>query len=677
MGEVVASPSASRIVADVVVPRPLPQPLTYVVPEEFLDQVRPGAAVIVPFRSGTSEGFVVDVREEKCDAPREYALKNIKSVLDEGPVFTNQDLEFFRWIAAYYQTTLGEVFFTAIPKVMLATPKRARKTSSIEARVPTETRAPFELSSDQKNAYSHINAALLGAAFKSFLLFGVTGSGKTEVYLCAVEETLRLGKSAIILVPEIALTPQLRHRFESRFGDQVAVMHSSLGDAARRDFWRDLRTGKRRIAVGARSAIFAPLEKIGLIVVDEEHEPTYKQEGNLKYHARDLALVRARQHGAVTILGSATPSIETFHAALSGRHQLLELRERPASRPMPTVEVVDLKDERKAGLPPARNLGRRLVANLVETVARGEQAILFLNRKGYSSFLMCSDCGEVPGCDDCSVSLTYYRGAASLKCHYCGHSRQAPSECGKCFGRNFRYMGFGTESVEAELRELLPQARIGRLDAETASTSKKLEELLAAFRSGEIQVLVGTQMLAKGHDFPNVTLIGVVLAEMGLHIPDFRAGERTFQLLCQVAGRAGRGDLPGHVIIQTYIPETAVIQHAMSHNYRAFFDEELQIRREFGYPPFSRMAQIEFKSRNEVEARRDAERLAALLRELGSDEHKLDLLGPAPAGIAKVAGEHRWHLLLKSEKISSLNAFLKTARRAGARHIDVDPASTV
>ena len=659
-------------VADVVVPRPVDKPLSYAVPPELAPRLRFGSVVQVPFRSGMIEGFVVGLRAKTGEEGAGYKLKDVSGVLIEEPVLSDMDLRLFRWIADYYQAPLGEVFFSAFPKPFLKDVEARKKTAP--PAVPAEP--PPNLTNDQSAAFSRIKASLDARSFQSYLLYGVTGSGKTEVYMRAAADALAAGRGAIVLVPEIALTPQLRTRFESRFGGQVAVLHSSLSEATRRGYWRDILSGKRRIVVGARSAIFAPLKDIGLIVVDEEHEPSYKQEGHLRYHARDVALVRARDHGAACVLGSATPSIETFYAAEQGKHTLLELRSRPASRPMPEIELVDLS---KAGSGrPARNglIGERLHDALTETLARGEQAMVFLNRKGFSNFLLCSDCGFVPGCDHCSVSLTYYRSSGTLRCHYCGLQNRAPDSCSECGGRDFKFMGFGTETIEHELRSLLPAAHIGRLDADTADSPKKLEEILSKFRSGETGVLVGTQMLAKGHDFPNVTLIGIVMADLGMHLPDFRACERTFQLLSQVAGRAGRGDKPGRVVLQTYAPDSPAIQCAIRHDFRAFYAQEIEARRAFGYPPFARMAQVEFRHANESLARRDAERMGQMARNLGGGS-AVEVLGPAPASISKVAGDYRWHLLLKAEKISSLNALLKTLRREGARLIDVDPVNAL
>ncbi|MEW6056448.1 MAG: primosomal protein N', partial [Bdellovibrionota bacterium] len=537
------------------------------------------------------------------------------------------------------------------------------------------------LTKDQQAAMDLIQKSFDDRIFKSFLLFGVTGSGKTEVYIRSAQKALEQGRTSLILVPEIALTPQLRRRFEDRFGDQVAVLHSSLTEKTRREFWWDILKGTRKVVVGARSGLFAPLANIGLIVVDEEHEPSYKQEDRLRYSARDLALVRAVQHQAVVILGSATPAVETFYSAETGKHTLLKLASRPLERPMPTVEVVDLKQEPRDYDQATKDsrvlLSQKMRAAVSETLQNGDQALIFVNRKGFSSFLMCGGCGEVPKCVNCSVSLTYYQRSKELRCHYCGLRTGAIDNCSKCQSLEIRYMGMGTELVEDEVKRLFPGVCVERLDADTADTAKKLENTLERFRSGEIRILVGTQMLAKGHDFPNVTFVGVVLADLNLHLPDFRAGERTFQLLTQVSGRAGRGDKPGKVILQTFLPDHYVIQTAAKQDYLEFYRQEIESRQQFGYPPFSRMAQIEFRDTREDRAKGEAERIRSLLEHLNPQEKGFEYLGPAAASIARIANQFRWQILLKSEKSSSLNAVIKTLRKEGIRFIDVDPVTTL
>ncbi|MBI3544824.1 MAG: primosomal protein N' [Deltaproteobacteria bacterium] len=674
-------------VAQVVVPRPLPGPLSYLVPDELEPKVREGSLVQVPFRSRVIEGFVVGFTTQADPSLRGVELKEILSVPFDRPVFSTTDLEFFNWIGDYYQLPIGEVFNSAFPRAIFKQPKRAKKPKpedESDAKPATAPAAPavdVELTSDQAAALASITRSISAREFRSFLLYGVTGSGKTEVYIRAARAVVDQGRTALILVPEIALTPQLRKRFEDRFDNQVAVLHSGLTEKTRREFWWDILRGRRKVVVGARSALFAPLVDIGLIVVDEEHEPSYKQEDRLRYSARDLALVRARQHRAAAILGSATPSIETFYAAERGKHQLLALKTRPAARPMPRIEVVDLRQEYKDALRGSKDskliLGRKMREELADTLIRKEQSMVFVNRKGFSSFVLCGSCGEVPKCLNCSVSLTYYQRARQMRCHYCALTLPAIEQCPKCQAYDIKLMGMGTELVEDEVRRLFPSARIERLDAETADTIKKIEAVLDRFRRGEIDILVGTQMLAKGHDFPNVTLVAVVLADLNLHLPDFRAGERTFQLLAQVSGRAGRGDKPGRVVLQTMLPDHYVIQAAAKQDYAEFYRAEIEFRQQFGYPPFSRMAQLEFRDLKEDRARDQAERARQLLDHLDPDAKGFSYLGPAAASIARIANQYRWQILVRSEKSSALNAVIKTLRKEGVRFIDVDPVTTL
>jgi primosomal protein N' (replication factor Y) len=513
----------------------------------------------------------------------------------------------------------------------------------------------------------------------------VTGSGKTEVYLHAVERALELGKGALVLVPEIALTPQLVGRFTTRFGPTVAVLHSGLKDRERLLHFQRLRRGEARIAVGVRSAVFAPVPDLGVIVVDEEHDPSFKQDEKLRYQARDLAVVRGKQCGALVVLGSATPSLETLHNANTGRYRKLVLGARVDDRPMPQVGIVDLRTERPrfrddGGEPPI--LAPASLAALEETLARGQQAILFLNRRGHATFLLCQACGESLRCDACDVSLTLHLSRRRLLCHYCGALRDVPRHCPACDGPLIP-LGVGTERVEGEVEERFPNARVARLDRDVATSAEKLTDLLAAFARREIDVLVGTQMVAKGHDFPGVTLVLVVLADTSLSLPDFRAGERTFQLLTQVAGRAGRGKEPGRVLVQTYHPDADPVRHVLDHDFEAFSTQELRWRKQTAYPPFSRMAGVRIESADAGLAERTARALAqAAARRMPPPEQGVRLLGPAPAAIARIQGKTRWQLLLKAPThgllagpLTALEEEARLAPRSVRVVVDVDPGA--
>jgi primosomal protein N' (replication factor Y) (superfamily II helicase) len=507
----------------------------------------------------------------------------------------------------------------------------------------------------------------------TFLLRGVTGSGKTRVYIELLEEVVRRqGRGAIVLVPEIALTPQTVDRFRSRFGDDVAVLHSALSEGERYDAWRMLRSGARRIAVGARSAIFAPVRDLGAVVVDEEHESSYKQGEAPRYHAREVAIMRARTAGAVCLLGSATPALESWANARRGKYTLLELPERVEGRPLPRVEVVDLRRERadrgpadRAARPGPLVLSEPLRAAMEDRLEREEQVILLLNRRGYASFVQCRACGQVWQCDRCNVSLTYHRTRRRLICHYCFHEEATPTRCKECGGEQLSFRGLGTEQVERAVTETFPQARVARMDVDTTSGRWAHHEILGRVGRREVDILLGTQMIAKGLDFHGVTLVGVINADVGLSLPDFRAGERTFQLLTQVAGRAGRGDRPGEVLIQTALPNHFAIRCALLHDYVAYADRELLERRDPAYPPHARLANIVLSGPDELRVQEAIEQLAAsaaaATRSLGAAD--VHLLGPAPCAIDRIRERWRWHFLLRSESARQLGAVCRALYR--------------
>ena len=554
------------------------------------------------------------------------------------------------------------------------------------------------LTDAQARATAEIGHHLQARDGQTLLLHGVTGSGKTEVYLDAVARTLALGRNALILLPEIGLTAQVLDLFKARFGaDEVAVLHSALSLGERHDEWRRIQSGEARVVVGARSAVFAPVPHLGLIVLDEEHDGSYKQDSNPRYHARDAAQFRAAQTGATVILGSATPSLESFYQAKAGKYGLISLSERIDSRPLPPVAVVDLREEMKAvpapavktsegkqerPEPPPRSVfGAELAAALGCCLERREQAILFLNRRGFASFLLCRDCGFTFHCPNCDVSLTYHHAGRYLQCHHCDFRRHIPEVCPTCGGLRLRPFGVGTEKVEDAVRRLLPQARTLRMDRDTMSRKGAHAETLRAFKRGEADILIGTQMVAKGLDFPNVTLVGVVSADTALNIPDFRAPERAFQLLTQVAGRAGRGKIPGQVIVQTFSPEHESVLFAAGHDYLGFYAQAIGERQELGYPPFAHMANLIFTDESEDEARKRGYRMANVLRaHLGADPN-VKLLGPVACPLSRLRGRYRWHLALRAPAKETLLALLRTAlaettaaERLGLA-LDMDPLS--
>jgi len=708
--------------------------------------VRPGVRVLVPFGRRKVSAYALGF----STPPAGQQLKTVLEVLDDEPLWTEQELGFFRWIADYYLHPLGEVLKTALPaginlqsrkgaapetitggrtvlrqRIFSATgqapPKPLRgKSTEILAFLSesgeassTELKARFgdcspnlkrlaelglvcleqrevyrnpfsdeqvardqpkELNRHQRAALQAVLAAADQGGFTPFLLHGVTGSGKTEVYLQAIAHCRHQGKSALVLVPEIALTPQLVRRFRARFGDGIAVLHSALSDGERYDEWRRIRRGEAPIVIGARSAIFAPLERIGIIVVDEEHEASFKQSDGLRYNARDLALVRGRDEGAVVLLGSATPLVTTIQSSREGKLTLLELPERVAGRPLPELLPVTTRLTAETPLSP------ELLTELARNLERGEQSLLFLNRRGFATLLSCPSCGEALACPNCSVSLTYHRGRGESRCHYCDYRVPAPGTCPSCGELELKELGVGTERVEAELRVHFPEARISRMDSDTIGGKDGHNRILSRVSCGEVDILVGTQMIAKGHDFPGVTLVGVLQAEGSLYLPDFRAAERTFQVLSQVIGRAGRGELPGRVVLQAANLDQYAVARALEHNFDGFCTEELEFRQELGYPPFGHLAALLFSGTAEGATRDAAAQAARLLTQLKARlSLRVEILGPAQAPLYRLRGRFRHQILLKAARRTDLRRLLTAYRRernatANVREaLDIDP----
>lgn len=518
--------------------------------------------------------------------------------------------------------------------------------------------SPPLLNQAQQHALQQIESKLMAPDSVPILLHGVTGSGKTEVYMRAIATTLRLGKSALVLVPEISLTAQAVERFAARFAAYVAVLHSGLSAGERFDEWRRLARGDARIAIGARSAVFAPLPQLGLIVVDEEHDSSYKQEETPRYNARDVAIVRAQQGRAVVVLGSATPALETFYHASRGKYLHLALPFRVEDKPLPHITIVD---QRVHATPNERVISTPLRHAIAACLQRHEQCLILINRRGFAAYLQCRDCGTVPQCANCSVSLTYHRRDRTLKCHYCDFSQPAPAACPICHSPTLHAFGLGTQQVEDVLHALFPQARLGRMDRDTTRGKAAHQRILRALSDGEVDILVGTQMIAKGHDYPNITLVGVISADGALAIPDFRAPERLFQLLTQVAGRAGRGKARGEVLIQTYRPDHYSISFAHHHDFHGFFHSEMQRRQSLLYPPFTRLAKLLLESPNVVQVQAASQHLATILQRHMPDAHQLTLLGPAEAPIVKLHNRYRWHILLKAASSRVLHRCLHAA----------------
>jgi primosomal protein N' (replication factor Y) len=776
----------------------------------------PGRRVLVPFGPRRVTGYVLGPAE----APPDSDVKDILDTLDTGPLFTEELIPFFRWIADYYIYPIGEVIKGALPgglnlyefnqyaitetacrlpetsnlsdmerdvldclkkgacrlkelnahldrpvpgrllqamercgwvrrkKALLGgrtrakTEKRARLLQRsvpgqrltpqrriildyldvhgetplrqlrqvlpgataivrsmavrgfVEIRDDIAYRDPFgepilpdrppELTGVQRRALENIHQARTHG-FAPILLEGVTGSGKTEIYLNLVAETLTHGQTALVLVPEIALISQMERRFRARFGEQIAVLHSGLSAGERLDQWMRILHNEADVVIGARSAIFAPLHNIGLIVVDEEHDPSYKQDRHLRYNARDLAVVRAKHSRCPVILGSATPSIQTYHNARQGRFTHVGMAQRVTAQPLPEVEIVDLGTvRRERGL--RKHLTPGLIAAVRQTLERGEQTLLFLNRRGYANYPHCTACGEPVRCRNCSITLTYHRGINAYRCHYCGHTRAANQPCTACGAATLWHFGFGTEKLEEAMGQLFPEARTARMDRDTTRRKGSLLRILKDLQRGAIDILIGTQMVAKGHDFPNITLVGIICADTALNFPDFRSSERTFQLLAQVAGRAGRGERPGRVILQTYTPDHFTISAARRQAFGSFYEQEIQFRSALGYPPYSRLVQFLVTGKDREATRRTAEDLGAAGRaRLQNDVFlggQITLLGPVEAALHQVAGRFRWQLLAKGLQPSALNRFARELLQAASPPrgpnavnviVDVDP----
>ncbi|MCX5781748.1 MAG: primosomal protein N' [Elusimicrobia bacterium] len=640
--------------AEVALPLPLDKTFHYSVPENLNAIVKRGIRVNVPFGNKKLIGYVVSLLKESNISK----IKDISSVVDTESVLTDEMFYLAEWIAKNYICSLGEAF-AVIMSPALSSSKRNLK--SIEENIKEKllpVKVSHKLSDSQKSAVTEIVKSINKKEFNTFLLHGITSSGKTEVYLSAIEEIIKQQRSAIFLLPEISLTPHFIRLIQDRFPQQLGVWHSGLSKSEKYRTWENAKKGRIKIILGPRSAIFAPFGNLGLIIMDEEHEPTYKQEQKPTYHARDVALERARANNAVLILGSATPSLETYLEAKNKKYRLLELKERIGSGILPPVEIVDSKNQYKR----SKILSEPLIEALNKTLARREQAIIFLNRRGFAPGVMCQNCAQVLKCPNCSISLVYHYDAEKLKCHYCNYSSVFPKKCPSCNSSEIYVFGVGTQKVEQELKKFYPQGKIIRLDRDTAAKKGVYQKVYEDFKKENFDILLGTQMIAKGFDFPRVTLVGVIDADTSLYFPDFRSAERTFQLLTQVAGRSGRSYLGGEVIIQTRHPQHYALQNAKNHDFISFYEKEIEYRKEMYYPPFSRLANIIIRSKNELRLIEFAEKFAAELKRFNDKTNLFSILGPTPASRTKLHGMFRWQILLKGEKSAIIQAILETKK---------------
>ncbi len=658
----------------VAVNAPLMEALTYL-DNKDIEGIKPGVFVEVPLGKRRATGLVL----RDSAAPSEFVAKPIAAVLPESFEVDEGYLRWIEWIAQYYFFPVGQVASLILPPLLK---KGTRKKKNLFESVPKGVAEPLRLTEEQENC---IKAIQQHVGFKTHLLFGVTGSGKTEVYLNLFSKTLEQGRSGLFLVPEISLTPQLVRRFVQRFGDNVGVIHSHLTDRERTDQWWDMVEEKKKILIGARSALFCPLKNLGLIVLDEEHEPSFKQEERLKYHARDAAIRLGQIRGCPVVLGSATPSLESWNNVKEGKFEIHRMSSRVESRKMPNVEIVDLKDVKKTDDLPFW-LSQNLHDGIVSSLQKREQVALFLNRRGVANIVLCPLCGKTEGCPNCDISLTLH-SRTHLICHYCDFHKPLPEACSTCREGQLTPLGLGTEKVEEDIRRSFPQARVARADRDEITSREDLESLISNMENGEIDILIGTQMIAKGLDFARLNLVGLVLADVGFNLPDFRASERSFQLLVQVSGRSGRhlaaDQDPGKVIVQTYNPEHPSLQYAQFTDYEGFAGYELQNRKELGYPPTGRLVSIRLQSQKLGAVEEACHRLlhrAELLKTKDPRFQELELLGPTQAALAKLRGYFRFHMLIKAKNVTVLHLFLKRLSYktdwlpSGVRWmLDVDP----
>lgn len=680
------------------------RPFTYKVPEEFNNEIKIGQIVKVPFGKGnkTSEGFILNL---KNDDNIKFKTKNIAAILVKDPVIDEDDINLIEFLREKTLCKYIDAFRLLIPVGIMKGAKAKKKkvivlknedlsniknpdgykkiveffkTNSgkytkselinehsisqyklnklIENEVLSiEEESVFRYNDRVYNKDSaktltieqeNIIREYINSDDKMFLLKGVTGSGKTEVYMKLVERVLLEGKSAIILVPEIALTPQMIERFKGRFGVNVALFHSKLSDGERFDEWFRVKEGKSKVIVGARSAIFLPAKNLGLIIIDEEHENTYKSEQNPKYQTKEVAEYLSELKGCKVILGSATPSIETYYRALTGEMKLLELNSRVDNKAMPPMKVIDMRNELKGG---NKSLfSRELFIAIQERLKRKEQIILFLNRRGFSTFVSCRSCGYVFKCDECDISMTYHKNGL-LICHYCGKTKREPRECPKCHSKYVKFFGAGTQRVEEEVKKYFNNVRILRMDVDTTRDKHSYERIYNTFKNGEADILIGTQMVSKGLDFKNVTLVGILAADMSINIPDYRAAERTFQIITQVAGRAGRGDKQGEVLIQTYTPQHYSLQYAVNYDYEGFYEKEFTVRAMMKYPPFGKLLLINGTSKKEDLLKNFMHKITMMIKPLVENCLDIEILGPIPCMISKVKENYRWQIVIKGE----------------------------
>ena len=682
------------------------RPFTYKIPVELEEKVQVGQIVKVPFGMGnkTSEGFVLSIKAEN-EVNISFRVKKISTIITDEPIIDEDDIKLIKFLREKYLCKYIDAFRLLIPVgIMKGAKSKSKKVIVFKSDDLSCIKKPegyieiINFLKDNSGRYTKselINVNLISqyklnkliekgllvveeeTVFRYnnrtynidsekeltleqrhvldeynnsdnnlFLLKGVTGSGKTEVYMRMVEEVLEKNQSAIVLVPEISLTPQMIERFKGRFGRDVALFHSKLSDGERFDEWFRVKEGKAKLVVGARSAIFLPVKNLGLIIIDEEHENTYKSDQNPKYQTKEVAEFLSEQKGCRVVLGSATPTIETYYRALTGDLKLLELNSRVDGKAMPPMKVIDMRNELRSGN--ISLFSRELFSDMQEKLSKGEQIILFLNRRGFSTFVSCRSCGYVFKCEECDISMTYHRSGL-LVCHYCGKTKRSPQKCPKCDSKYVKFFGAGTERVEEEVKKYFKDARVLRMDVDTTRGKDSYEKIYNTFKEGKADILIGTQMISKGLDFKNVTLVGILAADMSINIPDYRAAERTFQIITQVAGRAGRGEKQGKVVIQTYTPEHYSLEYAVNYDYEGFYEKEFTVRALMKYPPFGKILLINGISKKEDLLKNFMHKISNVIKPLVEKEVEVDILGPIPCLVAKVKENYRWQIVIKGE----------------------------